>query len=401
MNTLEVKKESILYFFSLSAVFFFIITNLYQITAFFFNLNPIFVNFLLGFSLLLSIIAIGVYVFFKKFYIKEFFFIFLFLFFILTSVSFQNIFLNYSGDILSYKNVLSFTVGGVIWFFIGVVLNFCKDLIKINYLIFILFFYLAFLIVININEYFLIPYYSISIERGVDELYNHLNIGSSYAILLILCMAVFKKYDFYIFLLCLFLLYSLGGRGNLILFYFAVNIYWLLGGSYKKVALSVFFLFLFLLFAAALFSNSSDTVLRMLSIVSTASISEDESFTQRMYIFNKSFIDFPKQALFGDPELIVKRFSSFGAYQHNILSFWQFYGVTVFIFISIFLIKIFKYIFINRLFLVRYTNSRFLTLLTIFCFLSIVFVKSATFYPFWFCLGYWLFNKHFILENKL
>lgn len=373
----------------------FILFIIYNLNIFIYNFSnyKIFgINTFLYLSLLLAILSFVFLIKDKRILSKDLFIFFIFNSLIILTFLSQVTFLH---NILgSHDKLLSFTIGGLVWFFLG----FCSSNIFIRkniFFSFLIVFFIGYLISINLNGGLVLSYYDIFNGYSASEQLSHLSTGNSSIILLVLAMALIvnSKYQMVLFFLSCLLLFSLGGRSNLIIYMVSVYIYWVL--IYKKnyiLISSIFLVFLGSIFLTYGIYLDNSLAQRMVSVFNINQIKQDDSYVARANIFYESLDGLKLTNIFGDTEFIVRKFGDFGYYQHNILSFWQFYGLVFLLFLIVLMVLILVKI---KFYLKHKENHadvvfNFGLLLFIFCIISILTSKSANFYPLWFSLGFWL-----------
>jgi hypothetical protein len=124
-------------------------------------------------------------------------------------------------------------------------------------------------------------------------------------------------------------------------------------------------------------------------------VSNDFSALERKYFFKHGLTCLGEQILWGKSSVLVREYNDMGAYIHNILSAWQFFGFFPFLLlVGLTIRSVFKcslILFSNRF---RKNNFlKFMILLTIYSIISILTVKYIFFFPFWFVIGFWSNNK--------
>ena len=367
---------------------FFILSNFDSFLNLFFSVEILSSNTFLLLSMVFSLIHIALLIYKNKISRNKLLFIFSYIFLILLTFFAQKIF--YSNFFGSHDILLSFLTGSLIWFIIGLSLANLK--ININN-IFSLLLNLTIMgmILLNLDGNLVISYGDIASNNNLDFSASHLTVGNSAIIIVLLSFCLSRKYEYINFLLGLIIFFTLGGRSNFLIFISSILIYWLLKKQYKFVLLSFSSILIINITSLSYFKffHPDELVERMFNALTVKGLENDESFIARADIFEKSIDNLDSQFLFGNTEEIVKNLGAFGYYQHNILSFWQFYGFLVFCFILFFIVNKF-YIIIKYAVNKEDVLNNFGIILFIFCVFSVFITKSANFYPFWLCMGFWL-----------
>lgn len=280
---------------------------------------------------------------------------------------------------------------GMIWLLCGAAIQ----RIKINYstlLSILLLVFLSYNVIKGIDDGFMISYGTLSESRDDGIVLNHLLMGESATMLLALAFASATRYlRLLVFILGTAILFALGGRGALFSFVVAILCFLLvrqpLSYTVGFVILSVGIAIILITSVITLGPNDP-YISRMLFL---EGIGADSSAAAREYFLQQSLNALPTQALIGDPGFLIHRFGSLGAYIHNLLSAWQFFGVFPFLLFCYFIIVIAKFIFKHR----RDTPlmiDEFGLIVFFQCVISVIIAKSINFHAFWFVLGFWLFK---------
>ena len=294
----------------------------------------------------------------------------------------------------------SYAIGGMLWLTIGFSLGLTNLKIKENQ-------FFSFLIILGLifslsfvdKVGLVIDYASLKDNRADDIDYSHLVIGHFVLILVLVALAFSRKWDNLILILGLVIFFMVGGRSDLFIFILTFLFYKFLFDN-KKMWLSLLFLIstIFVFIFTIGFDFLKDT--RFYFIISGEG---DDSWQLRKLIFDKNIGNLYSQFFIGNPNKIIttefgvsELYNNIGAYSHNIISAWQFYGFIFFIFILFFMfftgIKIFS-ISVNKVKVD--VLEKFFILLFLFSAISLLFTKAIIYYPMWLCMGYWLTKFRF------
>lgn len=246
---------------------------------------------------------------------------------------------------------------------------------------------IAFAMVVSALDGGLVVSYSYLAQQGGLEALNHLFVGDGLIFIFFLAFSLVReRYRIFVFIAGLAFLFMSGGRTAL--FFSALSIYFyylsmarnrthLVFGGAAIIALLIF---------VVKISNDNELLDRMLF---RRGITTDDSFLGRLQFLHDAFFFLPKQFLFGDPTLIVREYGTIGAYAHNILSAWQFYGFLPFALIVAAILYCTNYIRTNKETFVRPVEV-FFVILFFYVLLCVVISKYVGFYHLWMTLGFWL-----------
>lgn len=306
----------------------------------------------------------------------------------------QNVFLENMPDNtgrLSLEYSLSYALGIISWLIIGAGFSTLKNRqqkVNVSFLI-LSFLILSFLFVWK--EGFFLNYSVLATGRGYDFFLSHLSIGPFIIYIIALIFAYLKKFNIFYFILIMLIYISIGGRADLFAFLITSLIYWYMYFDLKrneliKILSIIPALVIVVVFKGVYFSNERYSNL--------SHITSDSSFQSRIDLFISSLQNLPYQFFIGNPNLVIRKDlfndGSLGGASHNILSIFEFYGFFLFLLVVFYLIlttlklKIHYYKITDPI-------GRFGVFLFIFTTLSIILFKSFSYYPFWFCMGFWLF----------
>ncbi|WP_180078969.1 hypothetical protein [Acinetobacter sp. YH12251] len=360
--------------------------------------HEFFKNLFLILMVFLSIVCLFMIFTINKFVVnKGFLFIFSFIGFVVISLFFQFLFLPNKVDrdgVYALNHALTTGVSGVAWIIMGAALSFCCQSVRRNNYIGFLLIAIMFLVLFPLISSGGINYWELSKENEGMKL-THLTIAIYSSIILLLANAFIFRYEVVALVFSVIILFILGGRSDLIIFFLTFIVYWVISG---KLKISHFFVllpvFVFLPILAFYFGLLDG--IEWGGFENLVKITEDESFVARLILMKHSFANLPEQILFGNPNLLLldnveipALYNTIGANFHNILGFWQYYGFIVWLLCVV-------YIFYTITILPKYLNTpnldfvnKFGILLFVFTTLSVVLTKSMTFYLFWMSLGFW------------
>ena len=183
-----------------------------------------------------------------------------------------------------------------------------------------------------------------------------------------------------------FLLFAGGGRSS---FYFGLGIMGMLEmfGSGRTGKFTIAIGAVLVLGAAAYVGvDSGDSLVQ--HMLFSEGVGGDESYSERGQFLKDGLEMLPEQIAFGNPGLFARMHRTVGAYIHNILSVWQFFGLVPFLLLVALLLRLaFK--------VRRYVRNiddpmtRFGILCFAYAFVGILFSKFVGFPFLWFAIGFW------------
>lgn len=278
-----------------------------------------------------------------------------------------------------------------------------KKSIRVSLLIQIL---LLFIVLTKLNGNVVIDYREI---RGnyssSSEVANHLLAGPYIYIALVFSYSLAtQRWRNISFLASIVILFVLGGRADLILFILSVFTYEFIKSCFiaKLSKITILILLIGLVFV---FLSQFDTDNQLLNrMIFSQGIASDASLAHRVDIFNVGIKGLKNQLFFGNVTEIVAAHGTTGAYIHNILSMWQFYGFIAFLVLVFMLIIGFKRV----KFLIKNseeTLSVFISLMFLSTIFGLILAKSVTYVVLWIsvgCLwGRYYKKQKFMFEGKL
>ncbi len=302
----------------------------------------------------------------------------------------------------SVNYIMNFTQGIIAWSIIGA--GFYFIISKTKYVFYLLVF-VALIFIVSAHGIAVINHGNLTTQGGA--FYTHL-ISSTYVFYLIFLCHAFSKNPLNVMLIIIsiLILYISGGRADLFIYLLIIFIYSLF--SKKNINFIIFIIFIiFFILAALLFLSifgeqlfGKDTI-RFFNLLTFDE--NDISFSERSDFLHESIVDLPKYIFLGDPNYLIFKYNDLGKYIHNLLSMWQFYGFCVFVYLLNVIQVLFRKI-------MNYRNSndyKYLFGFFIFNFsvISVLFAKSAFYYPFWFSIGYLVmyfsFESYIVEEEKI
>lgn len=343
---------------------------------------------------------ISIFVLIKKNYNKKLIittsqlYLFFFILVLFLVLLFQNIFLENifdSSGRLSLEYTLSYAFGIISWLVIGAGFS----VLRYNHSNFNISFLALFLLILSFlfvwKEDFFLNYSMLATGRDYDFYLSHLSIGPYIIYIVSLIFAYLKKINLVYFVLIMLIYISIGGRADLFTFLITSLIYWYMYFDLKrndliKLLSIIPVFFILIVYKIKTFSNDRYDTL--------SNITTDSSFQGRIDLFLSSLGNLPYQFFFGNPNLVIRKGvfneNSLGGASHNILSIFEFYGFFIFFMVVLYLILTTLKLKINY-HKIKDPIGRFGVFMFIFTTLSIILFKSFSYYPFWFCMGFWLF----------
>lgn len=257
---------------------------------------------------------------------------------------------------------------------------------------------LLFLLWLGSDGLFIINYGLLSAGLGGAR-FSHLN-TSDYAVFgLALAYGLASGWFRVIVLVAgVFVLFALGGRSALLAFTAAAVLHWIFWGQVRLASRVAGSLFLVSVLSAVFvyLAEMGRTDVAGKDVLFSQGYAADSSVVARLDQIMLGVADLGKQAVFGDPSLIVKKFDSVGGYMHNLLSAWQFYGLVFFAVLLSALFYSLRHSYVHRESCGDALSTAFVLLL-IYVAISVVVAKAITFYLLWLVLGFWL--ERVVLAN--
>jgi len=290
----------------------------------------------------------------------------------------------------TFQFAISFWVVGVFWFLVGAATA-TAELKSSNYYAIGIVVVLFSIVLIGSEGAFVIHYGNLS--RGLDGIhFTHLNTSDYAVFILALAYGLASTVVRYLVVLgAVSVLFALGGRSALLSFAAAVVIhqtFYALRSAESRIWGCVVLVGALLAFFVLL---SAVDVLDLAGkdLLFSQGYKSDSSVAARIEFVELAISDLGRQALFGDPSLFVKRFSTIGAYMHNLLSAWQFYGFVFFMVVVVALLGALRLAYKLRKVWNDCLSSAF-GLLIVYVLISVIVGRSVTFYLLWLVLGFWL-----------
>lgn len=389
----KIEKMYLLAFFSLC---------LYQVIAILIGLSVDVVIFLIRFSAFLSIVIIflNLYIENRLRYVNNIFVLYIVLILVfLFHLYFYSTFLidkidSYGRSSVEYMS--SYTLGIVAWTIIGsgVYLalrnrgyNDKKKRITVSK--YVPFFSVSLLMVFVISNGGLNEVNYLWVRSKTGFLVSHLTLGSFIIYFLIYLQSASRGFTIYIVLICnILILYMVGGRADTIIYILSTCIYYIFLLKNKKFALifstTAIFSLLLIILANIIQIIDLESISRFLSVFSD----EDESKVARNQLMLTNISDLPNKIVVGDPNFFIDSHSNLGAYTHNIISLWEFYGFLTFLLVIILVLFLIRRLVFYRRYMVGNLSNMILYYLLVFMMLQILISKPVFYYPFWFFIGY-------------
>jgi len=227
-------------------------------------------------------------------------------------------------------------------------------------------------------------------ELGVVERISHLSMEKHVVFLLILAYCLSPKTKWIVVLAGMAMLFTMGGRTSLVVFAVCVIAMNIGRRSLKNFAiLGIVGLVMFFSLRYAIENRLIDIDNpRVNDMLFLDGLEADSSFVARKMLLETSLEYLDDQFLFGDPTIISETLGGQGAYIHNILSVWQYYGF--FVFACVVLILIFS---LRRMVVLKTINPTpkiiFGSFFLMYVSISMVLAKSVGWDLLWFMLGFW------------
>lgn len=233
----------------------------------------------------------------------------------------------------------------------------------------------------------IVLYYTLTNDDGfyliMNEARIYLMLADTYTILSIFFITSLHslRFQFFVFLGCLPILFSLLSRTSLYLFFFVFIIYFFVR---KRKYVVVFLLALGLMSILFLFYNNIDWDLilhnRMLKYIFTG---EDSSMSDRAILYRKGLLAIKEYWFVGDFMGDVRDNGHTGGYIHNGLSLWRQYGIIPFVLLLLLLLG--SYLKIVLLFFKNKKDAfiDFTFVFTTFILLELLTARSFIFTSFW------------------
>ena len=225
---------------------------------------------------------------------------------------------------------------------------------------------------------------------GLDISYLYL--GDVFAIFSLLIIAMLDDYKkkIALFMSSTYFLYLLGSRSSLYFFLVVFIVYLFKFFFVRRKLFARIGLITVVLFGILIFVLSVDLNLvtdnRMLRIISSSNRVTDYSQIARNSILVAGIDNIKENWFWGDYLAEFRVRGGWGAYIHNILSYWEEYGIVVFI---MFIYQcLFTLVYnVRRFFSISGKVVEFSTYIAIFCVLSVIFTRSYIYHYAWLAFG--------------
>lgn len=294
----------------------------------------------------------------------------------------------------SYYFTLVLLISNTVWFFAGMMVS--GATVKTNNLLgLIIICLLALLVGSRVGDSFFILYSALSEDENIR--FDHIFVMER---LLLICFFAYSVLSGRIRVLVLPLiaaiLFAGGGRTEFYLGFGSVLAYeFIVSSGRARLAYAATLVVASFVGVLQLANVSDQALLRMLFF---AGLEADMSYQARAETFGAGWVILSDQFLFGNPGLIIREHGTLGAYIHNLLSAWQFFGFIPFAFLVILLLRIAPIVLRSTS-----SNNTPIDVFGIVCFayglLGIVFTKYIGFAFLWFGLGFWVYRLNFLSGN--
>lgn len=292
------------------------------------------------------------------------------------------------------NSLFYFHITSVVLYFISYLVG--RNFKEIKELYLVLIFILMVLIVfLNID----ISTFSINLSFANEDLKGiYLGLSDLFSLYSMILIGSLKKEQnkIYIFLIAVIALFVLNSRSSLYIFIFSNLIYFMFFIKFRKNILLLLLSFsLFFLYLEQFFKLVSENS-RMFSILFG---DEDQSSLERKVLFKHGVKQILDNIFLGDYGGVINLHGSLGSYIHNLLSYWQAYGLFAFLLSCYFflfqsleaILKFFK----NKM----KGNYDYIFILSIYLIVTVIFSRSYNWYFSWFILG--LIHNYFNLNRKI
>jgi len=297
------------------------------------------------------------------------------------------------------QQVRNHLVFGTIWMLIGAAasLHQARQSDIVGLLLILALAFAVFMGVRNSDGVFTVLYSNMTVaaETG-DEKITHLTFGYSATLIFATAYAFAKNLRPVVFVLGAAALFPLESRSAFFIGMVAILLFEFLSGSRWKIVRTViplvFAAIAVLVILQADLIDLDDT--RNQRMLMAFGMDEDTSAVGRSEILARSWKGLGDQFLFGDPTFMAREFGDLGAFIHNLLSAWQYYGFPAFL------------LFVLGLWL-SFNNARradsgwredavsstgFIVL--IYIIIGMCLSHFVAHRLLWFALGFWLFNTN-------
>ena len=229
-------------------------------------------------------------------------------------------------------------------------------------------------------------------QTGIDSL-SHLWVSENIVMIFFLSYALARSYwvKLLLFVVVALCLVAMLGRSSLFFSIVAVALFELVFGSARHVsqrvfgALGVALLFMLIMIGVQIYS-SDDAFDR---VFLKGGLGSDASFTERMHFMKIGLQYLDAQLWIGGPNILAEQFGHLGAYIHNLLSAWQFFGFPFFLILCLALLSSIFRMFSFMRNLERSVVTDFAALLLIYATVCVIFTKTSFYWGFWLALGLW------------
>jgi O-antigen ligase len=271
----------------------------------------------------------------------------------------------YIGKLIILRNENSEQIAFVIWLFISIfyLLNVSADSLKID---------------LSNTE--------------LEDKVVYLTLSDAYALSSIIVIGTSKSFlrSMIVLASSAFMLLILQSRTSLVFTFFSVVAGYTLYSSFNRKVIFAIIITTCSILLAPFVTEILSTDERM-AILVTNDYSSDWSYIGRATQFKFGFEHIQANPIFGGYEKVVKDLGATGAYMHNILSFWQYYGVFGFA-MALYLFIVFPIRTLLKLDLSKTTKTT-LAMLAIYIIMQVLFSRAYVYMYSWLVLGFFLLAR--------
>ncbi|MFW2075067.1 O-antigen ligase family protein [Acinetobacter gerneri] len=319
-----------------------------------------------------------------------------FLFFLIYCVFYIVFYYAINGDLIDKngRSLLLYHTTGIALYCISYIVG--RNFFKINEKFFIFIFFVMFLRVVYSADLTLL---SIDLSSTSDSLKGlYLGLSDIFCIFSLLLVGSVKgEYKkIIIFIISIIALFILNSRASLYIYIFSVSIYFIIFLKFRTISFLLLCFSLFLFFYSSklemLFSENN----RMFALL--ALDGKDQSSQERLLLQKNGLNQISNNLVLGDYGGLVKIYNDMGAYIHNILSYWQTYGIIAFFLVVLFLLiqplKASFLIYKNK----SVYEYHYIFILSVYLVLTILFARSYNWYFSWFIVG--IIHQFLYIQRK-
>jgi len=234
------------------------------------------------------------------------------------------------------------------------------------------------------------------LSQNLSRHIDHLSLGDPAIILIFLLVACARQFQKYV-VACVGLLAIFFIQSRTVFFIGFVVIAWRLMLMAPRLGMRWGFLLVFILSMAYLLGGAEDEKVSRMLFASEEM--QAGSFFKRLEQFDIGVSSLSDQMAIGNINFPIEQFGSLGSYMHNILSYWQQYGVFVFLsFLAIVYLMIrrvhrdYKYLQVCAS-----SSAEARVMIAAYAILAVLFSRSYTFYWMWFAVGLYCTRRASVL----